>query len=237
MSGEREIKFLIASAVSQAGLHSDAVSIIKEIIKIDPNLTSDERKLLSVAYKDLTDNRKFALRYLNNSRNRSTIQSTKEQETMLIEYKDKIIQELDDFCKDIIELINISLLPAAPDVQTKVFYESLSADFWRYSIEFKSGEQKRIGSLQAKETYERAIELASELWKVKPVCVTLALQYSVFLYEVMELKEEAIEFAYNYFKDAIGVLDEIGEDDYSETTSKLANLRQNLGCWGKPPNR
>ena len=231
MSSERELKFFMARVADQAERHQDVINYIKEIIDMDPNLSSDERNLLSVAYKALTGNRRTALRSVNAFLEDPSIQGAQEREDNLKKLRETLITELRNYCDEIVKLVDDKLLPAAQDTVTKVFYEKLKADYYRYSVEFLDEQQRKEGSDKAKEAYTKAMELAGELSKANPQYLGLALNYSVFLYEIIGQKNEAIELADKSFKEAVGLIDKLEEDEYSEATLILQLLKDNVQLW------
>jgi 14-3-3 protein epsilon len=154
--------------------------------------------------------------------------------TQLTALKTKLIGELDGYCKDLIALTDGKLLPAAADASTKVFYEKLKADYYRYSVEFKSDADRRDGSDKAKTSYESALSIAtSQLTKAAPAYLGLVLNYSVFLYEIIGKKPEAIDLADKAFKEAVDGLDGLGEAEYSEATLILQLLKDNVALWNE----
>ena len=59
----------------------------------------------------------------------------------------------------------------------------------------------------------------------------LALNYSVFLYEVQEKMEDACTLAKSAFDDAIAELDTLDEESYKDSTLIMQLLRDNLTLW------
>ena len=64
-----------------------------------------------------------------------------------------------------------------------------------------------------------------------PIRLGLALNYSVFKYEVMNEPEEACKMARSAFEDAIAELDNVAEDSYKDSTLIMQLLRDNLTLW------
>jgi 14-3-3 protein epsilon len=231
---DRDLKFFMARVADQAERYPDVLSSMNEIIAADPKLNADERNLLSVAYKALTGSRRSALRTINAFLEDDSIKAIPERVAKLTELRTKLVDELDGFCRDLINLTDTKLLPAAGDAATKVFYEKLKADYYRYSVEFKAEANRKDGADKAKASYESAFAIASaELTKANPAYLGLALNYSVFLYEIIGQKVEAIELADKSFKDAVDGLDELDEDEYSEATLILQLLKDNVALWNE----
>jgi 14-3-3 protein epsilon len=234
MTSDRELKFFLARVADQAERYADVLTSLNAIIATDAALNSDERNLLSVAYKALTGTRRSALRTVNAFLEDDSIKAIPERVAQLTSLKTKLVGELDGYCTELIALTDSKLLPAAADASTKVFYEKLKADYYRYSVEFKNEADRREGSDKAKTSYESAIAIATaELTKADPAYLGLALNYSVFLYEIIGKKQEAIDLADKSFKEAVDGLDALDEAQYSEATLILQLLKDNVALWNE----
>ena len=72
---------------------------------------------------------------------------------------------------------------------------------------------------------------ASELAVTHPIRLGLALNFSVFHYEVLNNPDEACKMARTAFEDAIAELDNVSEDSYKDSTLIMQLLRDNLTLW------
>ena len=61
-----------------------------------------------------------------------------------------------------------------------------------------------------------------------PIRLGLALNFSVFYYEIMNKPDEACKLAKKAFDDAIAELDQLREDTYKDSTLIMQLLRDNL---------
>jgi 14-3-3 protein epsilon len=231
---DRDLKFFMARVADQAERYGDVLANLNTIISADAALNSDERNLLSVAYKSLTGSRRTALRTISAFLDDDSIKAIPERVTQLNALKTKLVGELDGYCKELIALTDSKLLPAAADASTKVFFEKLKADYYRYSVEFKSDADRQDGSAKAKTSYESALAIATaDLTKADPAYLGLVLNYSVFLYEIIGKKQEAIDLADKAFKEAVDGLDGLDEAQYSEATLILQLLKDNVALWNE----
>ena len=64
-----------------------------------------------------------------------------------------------------------------------------------------------------------------------PIRLGLALNFSVFYYEVLGNPDEACKMARQAFEDAIAELDNVSEDSYKDSTLIMQLLRDNLTLW------
>merc|ERR1712050_643050 len=85
---------------------------------------------------------------------------------------------------------------------------------------------------QARLAYDEAKTVAEkDLAVTHPIRLGLALNFSVFQYEVLNKPEEACKMARQAFEDAIAELDNVGEDSYKDSTLIMQLLRDNLTLW------
>merc|ERR1712050_823988 len=103
---------------------------------------------------------------------------------------------------------------------------------YRYIAEFTDGDKKTKAAESARVAYEGARCVAEKgLAVTHPIRLGLALNYSVFQYEVLSQPDEACKMARTAFEDAIAELDNVGEDSYKDSTLIMQLLRDNLTLW------
>lgn len=96
------------------------------------------------------------------------------------------------------------------DSESRVFYFKMKGDYYRYISEFSNEEGKKASAEQAEESYKRATETAeAELPSTHPIRLGLALNYSVFYYEILNQPQKACEMAKLAFDDAITEFDSV----------------------------
>ena len=150
---------------------------------------------------------------------------------MIKMYKTKVEHELNRICTDILSLLDSKLLNSDLAPEPKVFYQKMKADYYRYLAEFATGEDKRQSAESAEDAYKAATEAAAALAPTHPIRLGLALNYSVFLYEVSAKQTEACSLAKQAFDDAIAELDTLDEESYKDSTLIMQLLRDNLTLW------
>merc|ERR1712087_651208 len=116
--------------------------------------------------------------------------------------------------------------------ESKVFYQKMKADYFRYIAEFSNGDAQKKAAENARLAYEEASKVAEkDLVVTHPIRLGLALNYSVFQYEVLSNPDEACKMARTAFEDAIAELDNVAEDSYKDATLIMQLLRDNLTLW------
>merc|ERR1712151_338726 len=139
---------------------------------------------------------------------------------------------LETICTGILDLLDKNLLEKASSDESKVFYHKMKADYYRYIAEFKEGDAKTAAAENARKAYEDASGIAkSGLAVTHPIRLGLALNFSVFQYEVLGNPEEACKMARTAFEDAIAELDNVAEDSSKVSTLIMQLLRDNLTLW------
>merc|ERR1711933_478861 len=84
----------------------------------------------------------------------------------------------------------------------------------------------------ARLAYKDASDVAQkDLAVTHPIRLGLALNYSVFQYEVLQEPEQACKTARTAFEDAIAELDNVAEESYKDSTLIMQLLRDNLTLW------
>lgn len=107
------------------------VAQIKFIItQYGAQLTIDERNLLSIAYKNLTNSLRSSWRILDSVEKLQQMKNQptprlKQEMNLVRRQREKIEKELADVCKDIVNLLDRQLLPAASAGEETVFYSKM----------------------------------------------------------------------------------------------------------------
>lgn len=105
-------------------------------------------------------------------------------------------------------------------------------DYYRYLTEILQGDRRTEPTDNALKAYKAAEEAASKLQPKHPIRLGLALNFSVFYYEILDSPEEACKLAKAAFDEAVNELDPSGnESQFKESTLIMQLLRDNLTLW------
>jgi len=232
---ERDRHGDMARLAEQAERHEEMVEHMKEIAKMGSELTVEERNLLSVGYKNVIGARRASWRIISSIEQKEENRAGGATESRLKgirEYRQKVESELTDICNDVLEILDQYLIPNSTAVDGKVFYHKMKGDYNRYLAEFNTGEKRKQSGDEAHKAYKKATEIAEvELTPTHPIRLGLALNFSVFYYEIMNCPEDACKKAKQAFDDAIAELDQLSEDSYKDSTLIMQLLRDNLTLW------
>ena len=104
-------------------------------------------------------------------------------------------------------------------------------DYYRYIAEAVSGEKLNSVAQDAEKYYQEATDLANkELHPRNPIRLGLALNYSVFFYEVRNNSQKACELA-RFARDEADKHDSNEGGDIRDTESIIGLLKENLTLW------
>ncbi|KAF7816970.1 14-3-3-like protein [Senna tora] len=232
MEKEREQQLYLARLAEQAERYDDMVEAMKKLAKLDVELTVDERNLLSVGYKNVIGARRASWRILSSIEQKEEGKGNEQNVKRIKEYRQRVEDELSNICYDILSIIDKHLLPASSTGESSIFYYKMKGDYYRYLAEFKSGDHRKEAADESLKAYEAASSIAaSDLPPTHPIRLGLALNFSVFYYEILNSPERACHLAKQAFDEAIAELDNLNEESYKDSTLIMQLLRDNLTLW------
>ena len=222
-----EQNIFLARVAEQAERFEDMVDYLSQVLDVKgQSVSSDERNLLSVAFKNLISSKRAACRTIS-----AIEQNPKYQKFSgaLADYKNGIEQQLIADCEKIIQLIKDKVLSKQCDGEPKAFFVKMVGDYYRYISENAKDAKLEEVKQAALKAYSEASEL--DLPSCNPIKLGLALNFSVFHYEVMKNHKAACELADQALQDALEKIDDLQEDDFRDAKSIIELLKENLTLW------
>lgn len=229
MSESKEELVQKAKLAEQAERYDDMAASMRKVTELGNELSNEERNLLSVAYKNVVGARRSSWRVISSIETKT--EASEKKQTMAKEYRTKIEGELKDICLDVLKLLSEYLITKASNPESKVFYLKMKGDYYRYLAEVAGTEKKEdVDSSQG--AYQDAFDIAkTQMQPTHPIRLGLALNFSVFYYEILNSPDQACHLAKQAFDDAIAELDTLNEDSYKDSTLIMQLLRDNLTLW------
>ncbi|KAM8868134.1 14-3-3 protein beta/alpha-A [Synchiropus splendidus] len=219
-----------AKLAEQAERYDDMAAAMKAVTEQANELSNEERNLLSVAYKNVVGARRSSWRVISSIEQKTEGNEKKQQ--MARDYRMKIESELQEICHDVLKLLEDYLIPNANPPESQVFYLKMKGDYFRYLSEVASGDTKTDTVDNSQKAYKEAFEISKkDMQPTHPIRLGLALNFSVFYYEILNSQTEACALAKQAFDDAIAELDSLNEDSYKDSTLIMQLLRDNLTLW------
>ncbi|KAL7714749.1 14-3-3 protein 3 [Entamoeba marina] len=232
MAESREDCVFLSKLAEQSERYDEMVQYMKQVAALNTELSVEERNLLSVAYKNVIGSRRASWRIITNLEQKELAKGNDSHVEIIKGYRAKIEKELAEYCDDVLKVIKDNLLPNASSAESKVFYKKMEGDYYRYYAEFTVGEKKTEVAEKSLSAYTEATEISNaELQPTHPIRLGLALNFSVFYYEIMNDADKACQLAKQAFDDSIAKLDEVPESSYKDSTLIMQLLRDNLTLW------
>ncbi|WVZ25703.1 hypothetical protein V8G54_004247 [Vigna mungo] len=277
---ERDNFVYVAKLAEQAERYEEMVDAMKNVAKLNVELTVEERNLLSVGYKNVVGARRASWRILSSIEQKEEAKGNDVSVKRIKEYRQKVESELSNICSDIMTVIDEHLIPSSTTGEPSVFFYKMKGDYYRYLAEFKSGEERKEAADHSMKAYQHVssnqgqrgetiyighvnIEIVilvvlyhqgcsihgnegkinrgsegtasttaeAELPPTHPIRLGLALNFSVFYYEILNSPERACHLAKQAFDEAISELDTLSEESYKDSTLIMQLLRDNLTLW------
>jgi len=230
MSGDKDELVQRAKLAEQAERYDDMASSMKNVTETGIELSNEERNLLSVAYKNVVGARRSSWRVISSIEQKTEGAEKKQQ--MAKEYREKVEGELREVCNDVLNLLDKYLIAKASNAESKVFYLKMKGDYFRYLAEVATGDARSAVVDDSQKAYQDAYDISKEkMQPTHPIRLGLALNFSVFYYEILNSPEKACQLAKTAFDQAIAELDTLNEDSYKDSTLIMQLLRDNLTLW------
>ncbi|KAF8376815.1 hypothetical protein HHK36_030704 [Tetracentron sinense] len=230
----REENVYLAKLAEQAERYEEMVDFMEKVTTTveTEELSIEERNLLSVAYKNVIGARRASWRIISSIEQKEESRGNEDHVATIRDYRSKIESELSSICDGILRLLDSRLIPSASAGDSRVFYLKMKGDYHRYLAEFKTGADRKEAAESTLSAYKSAQDIANtELAPTHPIRLGLALNFSVFYYEILNSPDRACNLAKQAFDEAIAELDTLGEDSYKDSTLIMQLLRDNLTLW------
>ncbi|XP_066350694.1 14-3-3-like protein GF14-A [Miscanthus floridulus] len=233
-AGTREEMVYMAKLAEQAERYEEMVDFMEKVVSAaaSSELTVEERNLLSVAHKNVIGAHRASWRIVSSIEHKEETRGAAGHAAAARGYRARVEAELSGICAGILRLLDDRLVPAAAAVDAKVFYLKMKGDYHRYLAEFKTGAERKDAADSTLAAYQAAQDIAvKELPPTHPIRLGLALNFSVFYYEILNSPDRACSLAKQAFDEAISELDTLGEESYKDSTLIMQLLRDNLTLW------
>jgi len=217
----------LARVAEQAERFEDMVEFLKPVLDTKGgDITSDERNLLSVAFKNLISSKRTAWRTI------SAIEQNPKYSKFgdsLAAYKKKIEEGLYRDCEHIIDMIKTKVLSKASEAEARAFFVKMVGDYYRYIAETAQADRLENVKKEALKAYQEASGI--QLPPCNPIKLGLALNFSVFHYEVMKDHKQACTLADEALQAALDKIDDLDEENFRDAKSIIELLKENLTLW------
>nr|CAN65405.1 hypothetical protein VITISV_036316 [Vitis vinifera] len=195
----REQYVYMAKLAEQAERYEEMAKFMEKLVFDSTpvgELTVEERNLLSVAYKNVIGALRAAWRIVSSIEQKEEGRQNDDHVSLVKDYRSTVESELSEVCANILKLIESHLIPSASSSESKVFFLKMKGDYHRYLAEFKFGNERKEAAEFTMLAYKAAQDIAhADLSPTHPIRLGLALNFSVFYYEILNSSEKACSMA------------------------------------------
>lgn len=194
---------LLAKIAEHTGRFDDMADMMKGVVNMDGHLNKEERAMLSTVYRHLVGERRVAWRMVcSGYSNGDSImgacggdEDAHHVHDMFDVMRSRIEDEIMDYCDDIQDLLSKIILNETC-TEGLVSLLKMKGDYYRYAAEILTHEDLEMNLQLAHESYMKSYNLAvNSLSASNDTRLGVALNFSVFFYEVAKDTEKAIFMA------------------------------------------
>ncbi|KQS70305.1 14-3-3 protein zeta isoform X1 [Drosophila erecta] len=187
-----------AKLAEQSERYDDMAQAMKSVTETGVELSNEERNLLSVAYKNVVGARRSSWRVISSIEQKTEASARKQQ--LAREYRERVEKELREICYEVLGLLDKYLIPKASNPESKVFYLKMKGDYYRYLAEVATGDARNTVVDDSQTAYQDAFDISKgKMQPTHPIRLGLALNFSVFYYEILNSPDKACQLAKQAF--------------------------------------
>eukprot|EP01080_Neovahlkampfia_damariscottae_P005085 gene5085-8685_t len=234
----REELFFLAKTSLKIERYEEMMFIMNKLCTLNFELNKEERLILSLAYKNVLGSKRMILKTINSLLLQEETEETRKNKDLqggnidvLKSYKLKVVNELKDLCYEAISIIDIYILKSSKSKESFSFFYKMKGDIYRYLSEILNEIELQKVKDESINYYELAVETSKDFQPSNPIKLSIALNFSIFYYEIMNSPENASKLAKKAFDSAISDIDNVTDENYKETTQILQLLKEKLTFW------
>ena len=207
------------------------------INNIDTALNHEQQILISNAFKHKITPLRNALSIISIKENTEMRKAypSKEYDSYLNEYHNKLMKEFELLCSTIIDIIDTKLLPRKENNdESRMLYYKIKGDYLRYIIENMKDEEKRKKySNQAFNAYKSAMEAGKTLSWTNEIKLEMMLNFSVYYVDIIGNYSQGIADAKKAVNNLEKELTNVKENDekFKGVRKIHKMLKENIEMW------
>jgi len=217
----------LARVYHTAGLNTKAVEEVSKLsVSRDP-LTPEDEATVSVVTKARIDSLRRARRIISVVEEREENKGKVNRVISLRSFKTKIEEELAQLLNQFINSIDTSFLNKPTSEPSRILFLKMKADYSRYLAEIN-----KMNVQQVQTAYIQAFDAArSTLGPAHPLRTGIALNYSVFFYEILGNHDSAIQIAKMAYEEGTSAAKMLPVDEKDDAMDVINLINSNLKNW------
>lgn len=218
----------LARVYHTAGLETKAAKEVEKLAQLrDIKLTPEDEATVSVVTKGRIDQLRRARRIIEVVEEREENKGKVNRVIALRGFKSKIEEELANLLNQFISSIDNAFLVNPTSEPARILFLKMKADYCRYLAEIK-----RMKVQDVQQAYVTAYDAAmSSLGPAHPLRTGIALNYSVFHYEILDNKDAAIQIAKIAYENGIQAAKSLPDEERDDALEVINLISTNLKNW------
>lgn len=229
---QRKLLIFTAKSLHMAEFDSSALATFKSAIDMDARLSPKHQDFFFEIVRSLVNPLRSTLKQLTESYNKETRERRTDIANMVLDVIKEQFAKLELTCQGILSIIDQQLIPGSLTVESKVNYMRLQGDLYRYMYEYAQEDHKDLYRIRCESVYNDATKVAlNQLPPHSLARLSLVLNRSLFLAEVLKRIPEAVSFAENEVNRLLSTNTELGEALYQKAMVFTRKLRDKIIQW------
>ncbi|KAJ3496249.1 hypothetical protein NLG97_g2796 [Lecanicillium saksenae] len=226
---EHEKTVFLARLNGQAGRYAETKKLMKKIIETGIEPSSEEQKLLSIAYSKLQHALRDSWRVMFAVEQEEKAKEGSDLIKLIEEARTGVETELESLCNEAISLVEDKIMPSATTAETRLFGLKMKADYNRYIAECTTEDKRPVKTDLASAAYGDAIKLAQEKFDAgNPHRLSVMVNAAVFYHDFVNMEERAIELTESELSKA---MEEAADSTDADVRAIMHILHANLQLW------
>ena len=221
------IHSFLARVYHTAGNETKAAEEVAKLSTVRENLTPEDEATVSVVTKGRIDQLRRARRILCVVEEREENKAKVNRVLALRGFKSKIEEELAGLLNQFISSIDNAFLQHPTSEPARILFLKMKADYCRYLAEIQ-----RMPVNQVQAAYVAAYDAArNSLGPAHPLRTGIALNYSVFHYEIVGNKDAAIQIAKMAYEEGNSAAKSLPPEEKDDAMEVINLIATNLKNW------
>lgn len=229
-----EKNIYMALLAQQCSRYEEMFKYLEDLlIKRNKDFSKKERELLAYGYVSYIKSKRKSLHIV-------MAYETKEKKnensifiSYIQEYRRTLETDLTQSCQKIIYIIDSLLVKKAENNEAKIFYKKLKGDLNRYIAEYAKDELREKVMRDGLVSYQEAKNLSKDIPIMNEILLGLILNMSLFYYEVINERKNAIKIADECMIKVDKELPNFDEDNENNKVimALIGLIKENLENW------
>ncbi|EAY17943.1 14-3-3 protein [Trichomonas vaginalis G3] len=217
----------LARVYHTAGLTTKAADEVSKLALLRDALTPEDEATVSVVTKARIDQLRKARRIIQVVEEREENKGKVNRVISLRDFKNKIEDELATLLNQFITAIDNAFLTKPTSEPSRILFLKMKADYSRYLAEIS-----KMNVQSVENAYQVAYEAARQsLGPAHPLRTGIALNFSVFYYEIRANREAAIAIAKSAHDEGASAAKVLQQEDKDDAMEVINLIAQNLKSW------